>query len=794
MHESILKKAGTLLLAGALALAGCQGDDGDVGPAGNPGQPGAPGEPGAPGAPGEDLAAAAKPESCSVCHPDAGFRHQAGYDAFTDTTQLSVEVDGIASVANPDPATTYTSTLTFTITGADGQPLTDPALLKQKTFYAGEYDPGTKKFSSANSFSFCTAVKDPCTTKIEPTGTPGQYTVKNLAAPFAPELAANAMIYGYVATGTPIVAPAGHYNLYPDVYNFGVVIKGEVTYDSTANVAACESCHGQPYRKHGYRMAVVPGLNDFVGCKACHTDQRGGHDQAWQLLADDPAAFAAQGGKPTPGQETKYAYTATVMNDTHMSHAMEFAYPQSMANCVTCHKGKLDRVLTDANFTLTTCKSCHPVTGGAVADRDAKRAPPLMDLIAAYANVHPTDLYTFTGDCNGCHKAGGVGKDFREVHAGYDKTIYANETTKHASAVAAKIDSASYDSATKKLTVAFSVTGAQASAIVKPTVVISLYGYDTKDFIVGGHSSQPAPDGKRNLEWTEGATNNSPRLTVTPAAATAGNTSWTATADLTLWAGLLADGSVKKAEIGILPALGLDQTVAPQNDATKAAYNPYLAIAGVTKTFDLIGNKAVENAYGKAIVDTAKCNACHDTLGTTFHSPSYGSAGVVACRLCHVVGSGGSHLEMQSRSIDSYVHSIHSMQPFDIGDIDFSNPVEAMRYQHHVESTYPNFTNLNCESCHNPGTYEVPDQSKSLPGVLSAADSVDGRTIGAVPAYVTGPGSRACGSCHRTELINEDAAGQLAAFNEHAATFGYALENDTGVLDAAIAKIMAFFK
>ena len=59
------------------------------------------------------------------------------------------------------------------------------------------------------------------------------------------------------------------------------------------------------------------------------------------------------------------------MNDVHMSHAMEFPYPQSMSNCVTCHEGKLDTVLSDANFKVETCKSCHPVTG-AVPSEDGK--------------------------------------------------------------------------------------------------------------------------------------------------------------------------------------------------------------------------------------------------------------------------------------------------------------------------------------------------------------------------------------------------------------------------------------
>ena len=76
-------------------------------------------------------------------------------------------------------------------------------------------------------------------------------------------------------------------------------------------------------------------------------------------------------------------------------------------------------------------------------------------------------------------------------------------------------------------------------------------------------------------------------------------------------------------------------------------------------------------------VDTG-CNNCHDALADTFHSPDRGG-NIVVCRLCHITKDAGSHLEMQSRSIDSYAHGIHSFQPFDIGDIDFTDPVEAMR-------------------------------------------------------------------------------------------------------------------
>jgi hypothetical protein len=81
----------------------------------------------------------------------------------------------------------------------------------------------------------------------------------------------------------------------------------------------------------------------------------------------------------------------------------------------------------------------------------------------------------------------------------------------------------------------------------------------------------------------------------------------------------------------------------------------------------------------------------------------------------------------------------------------------------------------------------------SLPSLLSASDTVAGRSISGVPSYVVGPASRACGACHRAELINEDEAGALAAFNQHTATFGTLVAAPGGAtdLDAVTSNIMA---
>jgi OmcA/MtrC family decaheme c-type cytochrome len=620
---------------------------------------------------------------------------------------------------------------------------------------------------------------------------------------------ANAFVYGYFGdsslAGFPPNKPGRRYTFMDNMISVAQVVRGTIGYTSAANVEACENCHGKPYAKHGYRQARVYDLTDttyqtlaipdFVACKACHTDQRRGSDGQWYLLVDDVAKYAAQGGEFADTAEIlKYKYVANVMNDVHNSHAFEFAYPQSMANCVTCHAGKLDMILDDAHFTLTTCKSCHPVTG--VGGTSDKRAPALATILPA--TVHGNmDLYAGTVQCNVCHSAAaGLASTFAQIHSGYDNTIYSDRNgTRYASTIQAKIDTATFDSASKQLTVNFSVAGAAANAVVNPTVVVSLYGYESKDFIVTGHGT--SADGKRTLEWTGGSTSNGPRLTVVQGA---NSTSFVATADLSSWGDkIVADGSIRRAEIGILPALGVNQTAAPQNDPTKANYNPYLAIQGVTKTFDLIKGEILADtdakAYGRNIVAVEKCNKCHDALGKTFHSPTYGSAGVLACRLCHVGLSGGAHLEMQSRSIDSYVHAIHTFQAFDIKNFDFSKPVDALEYEEHIDSTYPNFTTLNCESCHNAGTYEVPDQARSMPGILSGSATITGmeREIGTFKSYVTGPAARACGSCHRAEMINEDKAADLASFYSHTETNGYLLENGTGVLDAAILKIMSFF-
>jgi OmcA/MtrC family decaheme c-type cytochrome len=737
-HMKRLKNYGSALLIGSvLALAGCAGSDGSQGPGGATGADGGTG--------------------------GNGMNGVAGKLKLTINGVVTAPVNG-----------TNTATLTFTITPASavcpGSVCNDTlSVLGQKTLYAQEYNTTTKSFDTNKNFSFGSIHFKSLTAD----GNGAVYTAIKANPSFTVETSASAFVYGYIAD--TLVMPAnGNYKLYNGMSS-ATKVYGAVGYSSNAVVSGCEKCHGAPYSKHGYRQATVAGLPDFAACKACHTDQRGGSDWSWYAIADDPAQLAADptglasvmvNGVLSPWK-ARYNYTANVMNDTHNSHAFEFNYPQSMANCVTCHKGKLANILTDANFKPAVCKSCHPIT--AVAGIEGGRAPALLGLFSG-STTHDTvgDMYAGAGSadtaCNGCHFAGNTvsAPTFAQLHKGYDELIYKDGNgTRFDASIVATVTGVSYDAPSYIGTVSFTIQGVSSTAVgVSSRAYAGLYGFGAKDFLASNVS-----------------------LTVTQQA---DKSQFIAKLDLSGAANkpLVDAGQVKRVEIAIMPTVLMD----PSSPASTT--NPAVIVTGALRTIDITQTSADaritdDKVYGKKIVDPAKCLKCHDALAVTFHATENyrGTVGVVGCRLCHTAKTAGSHLEMQSRSIDSYVHGIHAMQMIDAKNFPYGSydpavdPVSAVsvsRYNDHVEGNYPNFAGpLNCESCHYAGTYDVPDQTKSLPGVLSAMTPAATRTglTYPYPSMAVGPAARACGACHRAFAINESDGSKLGAFVGHTTDF-----------------------
>ena len=791
-----------------IVFLGCSGDDGSQGPAGAQGPIGPTGPTG-PTGPGATTAVT--PESCIVCHNGDvarnGSTHQAAYDQLYQDNVI--KVTNLAYTFNP---VDNTDVVTFNMTKA-GLPFnctelnsyqappngTGSALsigFVEYTAASRSFDqpaPLTARLGIGNSQSSSTAstlsynAGTNLCTSTKATSAAGDLSGKNgLVVVYGRNESLNAVDQSPELAFTRVSQ-----NKYP----FAAALKtGTVNYASAANVKGCEKCHTVPFLKHGYIYGLPGGVagTDFYVCKACHLDSGAGGHYEWQLAVDNPPLWAAyDAGAGTPldnATKAKYAYKTRLMNDVHMSHAMEFPYPQSMANCVVCHEGKLGTILANTNFVLETCKSCHPVTGSAKYSGGIAGGIPYelgtpgvntTNVRALETIVPHTIPDPAVQNCYACHIVGGIAPGFSEIHKGYDEQIYYAEGQKFASAITVSIDNASFDN-TSVLRFGFSAAGSAgglSSANIVPTILVGLYGYDTKDFIIGPHESSGSPS-RRLLEYstaTPAPTNNSPRITVTGGAG-----SWNVTANLSDWASLIAADNVVRVEIGVIPTLRVN----PPADNTVVALN------AKTRTFNL-KTKAFNDSFYPAIVNVANgCNNCHDALGKTFHSPDRGGT-VVICRMCHITKAGGSHLEMQSRSIDSYAHAIHSFQAFDPGDIDFTDPVLALHYTEHTEFAFPTLGRTNCVACHNatfPGAlptdripFDVPDQTKSFPSLSSGADTFTGmtRNIGAVPPYIMGPASRACGGCHRANFINTDDAGSLASFNSHTRTFGYLID-ETG--------------
>jgi OmcA/MtrC family decaheme c-type cytochrome len=786
-----------MVCALAFAMGGCEGDDGAEGPIGPVGPVGPPGPPGTDltDDPVANAIEAAQIESCSTCHAGVGGGHQAIYDAYSDDSAFVLTFTDFTVTPNGG---LFDVELEFTIT-KDGMPFEDFADLDQQRFYATRYRAQTGEYLDGN-----TQINDSTVMTA-----PGTYVRSEAGLSFDPTV--NGQVYGYIAQGalfehdSPTSEGLGsHVHLYDDVASAALAwgnasATGPNPYESAANVSGCENCHGSPYLKHGYRAAEVDGLPDFAACKSCHYDDRNGGHTDWQYMVDDPYSWAT--GEP---ETADYSYIANIKNDVHMSHAMEFPYPQSMSNCNTCHEGKLGRILDDENFVAETCKSCHAVQGIEAWPEDVltntvdqaeglyaqPHRPPPMEFLWARSGVesfHNMDL-----TCTNCHGTDPGVPTFAELHSGYDDHIYDETGTKFADLNPVTIDSVSI--AGDLLTVTFSATNTD----IVPEVLVSFYGWDTKNFIIGSHTrdaTSACNDRGCRFEYVpESSGGGANPLFAEDAGSAVG--AWIVTADLSAYVPndfwpediptLIADGVIRKIEVTITPELEVD--------------GDDVVLKAVDATLDVGGNIVVADYFkgDESTVSTAKCNVCHDSLASTFHDGSgRGGDGIEVCKNCHVTTSGGSHLEQQSRSIDSYVHAIHSFQPFDEDDVAAADdPVFDAWNDLHKQHTFPNFTIRNCEACHLEGTYNVPDQSKSLFGVSSDSWDIPDRNIGFVPEYVMGPASRACGGCHRADLINADLAGELASWNAHTDAFGTLEENDEDdlVLYGIIDKVMSMFE
>jgi OmcA/MtrC family decaheme c-type cytochrome len=122
----------------------------------------------------------------------------------------------------------------------------------------------------------------------------------------------------------------------------------------------------------------------------------------------------------------------------------------------------------------------------------------------------------------------------------------------------------------------------------------------------------------------------------------------------------------------------------------------------------------------RTIFDPAKCNSCHEQLGTdpNFHGGSYN---VAMCAMCHTPNQASSGW---SASFRTWVHGIHGAGK------------RTVPYTWHAVSATDTYADLeypgvlsNCEQCHNPGTYDF--------SATTYTDDLIGRMLNVVDASGT---------------------------------------------------------
>ena len=289
-----------------------------------------------------------------------------------------------------------------------------------------------------------------------------------------------------------------------------------------------------------------------------------------------------------------------------------------------------------------------------------------------------TEMWTTAGvasfhdigmECGDCHVSGGVGQPVQ----GVPQWLRRADLQRVEAAVCRPANKVSIDAVTLTGNVMDVKFSSGKSAIV-PELTLSFYGYDAKQMLVSSHTRERRALRERP-HGNDGSEGRLPlralhrrqsglRAADQPAVCRAGGQQARCLAR--------ADGPHEvRADDELRPGRHPDPDHHRQGQEGGNRGDPraldadgeVVALNAQTKTFDLVGNAFVANYYqgtnAVSSVPSATPATTHSARPSTTRRTA---ASVTVCRTCHVTTSGGAHLEMQSRGIDSYVHAIHKFQ------------------------------------------------------------------------------------------------------------------------------------
>lgn len=705
MNVNLFRQAGVIVLAGALALAGCQGERGPAGApgadgaAGQDGQDGGTGPQGPEGPQGPTGQVPLTAESCVVCHATGQL---ADSTVLHDTASAALLAKGSIQVLTAD----------FTPAGAVVKPVV--------TFKASDRN---GNLAGYGAFRVLVAKLVPATPEVpehwtrlasEYGGAGRSGTVGTLAYSaadqtytftFNTDIAASTVPAGETAYAAGDTIRVG---VQTDVYNKTGVT--QVAFDPANGVAdfvgaagvvsaqasisreivtsgACNACHGKFYSFHGARRF------EANYCTVCHTP-------AMASGAGDFATFVHK----VHGREKLADPTIPVLGIT----PAEITYPQSIANCATCHAGAQGARWNTAP-SRKACGSCH--------DDVSFVSPAPAGMRAHFVPVTNDTV------CAGCHSPSAI--------VGY----HADPARTEAAKILPVITSVTNAAPGQFPVVKFAITNPTVTPATNYDLATSPYftqsgGASTLSVLIG-FSNADLQNAGGNMRYAQPININ---LLSLPAGSTLVKE---------------ADGSYTLTSGVAIPANATGSgTVAIQGHPAFSSGGAVLRIPmkNVSKAFAITDTAAKAR---RVVVDINKCNACHANL--SLHGNNR-TGDITTCVVCHnsdatdgsrrpADGTAGVDGKLEESVDFKYmIHAIHGTALNDgITVYGYGGSVHAFG-----EVTYPNVPS-NCQACHTAGTYQAP-LGLSGTTMSTGADKVDGADNLRTTRYLA-----TCGACHAPE-------------------------------------------
>ena len=555
-----------------------------------------------------------------------------------------------------------------------------------------------------------------------------------------------------------------YYDFTIDSTGKSVAVTDAANTRKVVDVTSCNQCHNRLALHGGGRI-------DPQYCVLCHnngtTDANSG-----LVLRFKTMVHKIHAGRllHTKGED----YTIWGYRDTKHDYS-EVGFPQDLRNCTKCHDGNKAPQATNwkERPSKEACLTCHQ--SGTTSD---------------WYNIHITNLKlgadaasVTNADCATCH---GAGKTWAPDQAHF------NQSEVNAAKYKVMIDSATYDSAGRKITVKY--------ALVDPTN--SNAAYDLSDskfspmrlYVAYGNLPGQSTSVTEFTSYNNGGSN----VRVNMSDGTNDGTNHY-TAEIAIPADsatAVAAGTARILSSGRVLELKLDPISRQPVDGTTTEN---VSVQHAWKEFAISGTLTAR----RTVVSTEKCNACHSTLGTgsgsnTLHNAFHrGERNYVeACVHCHDAGrvSGGTVMADGSAFNESYhfkrmIHALHAAgtsvrtYPFT-----HDNTVQAAFNKDCVSTTDPmvvcadgtdptGVTNFakevvypgliqDCNACHVNDSWK---QDRSPLGSVIVAGTTQ---RGAPDAKVISPKAATCTACHDSLGV------QTHVVNVGGATFGTLTQAD----------------